>query len=78
MLMERPSHTLSLQRHAFCLSAGQTRGEVSIGGYWEKWGGTVVVEGGRGEKTDLYLIELTMMRLQNNLNCQAHYHPVLH
>lgn len=31
-----------------------------------------------GGQTDLYLIELSVMRLQNNLNCQAHYHPVLH
>lgn len=32
----------------------------------------------RGVQTDLFLIELNMMRLQNNLSCQAYYHPVLH
>lgn len=31
-----------------------------------------------GGQTDLYFIELSMMRLQNNLSCQAYYHPVLH
>lgn len=29
-------------------------------------------------QTDLYLIELIVIRLQNNLYCWAHYHPVLH
>lgn len=29
-------------------------------------------------QTDLYLIELIVMRLQNNLERWAHYHPVLH
>lgn len=31
-----------------------------------------------GGQTDLYFIELSMMRLENNLSCQAYYHPVLH
>lgn len=29
-------------------------------------------------QTALYLIELIVMRLQNNLDRWAHYHPVLH